>query len=199
MSKILIATTNNSKFEVVKELLISCGFENYNFKLLKDLDLIIEDKKENGNIFERAKDKAVNVYNTINNSKYNNDFEYIIGIDDGIEIKNIINPNVKTLISPIINNELLKDSEIVYICRAFYFYKNNTNQKGIITKIPFKYKQWTKDIDFLKEHSYPLSYVLCPLNSNLPVIEMDKKVSNDYNLSYCKKELKSIKKELDII
>ena len=86
MPKILIATTNNSKFEVVKELLISCGFENYNFKLLKDLDLIIEDKKENGNILERAKDKAVNVYNTINNSKYNNDFEYIIGIDEGIEI-----------------------------------------------------------------------------------------------------------------
>ena len=196
MLSILIATTNNSKFEIVKNLLISSGFENYNYKLLRDLDLVIEDKKENGNILDRAKDKADNIYNIIDKSKYKNVFEYIIGIDDGIEINNNINPNVKTLIPQIINNELLKENEIIYICRAFYFIKNNNNRKGIITKIPFKYKQWKKDINCLKDCSYPLSYVLCNLNSDLPVIEIDEDLSNNYNLHYCKEDLLNIKKEL---
>lgn len=194
---ILIATTNNSKFELISTLLISCGFNDYKFNSLKDLDLIIEDKQEVGSILERAKQKAIEAINAINNSNNEYNFDSVIGIDDGIEIKQVLDANVKKLVPSIINNELLIENEIVYICRAFYFYINKNLQKEIITKIPFKYKQWKKDINFLKENSYPLSYVLSTLNNNIPVIEMNKQESNEYYKYYCEKELIKIKIELE--
>ena len=186
---ILLATKNISKFELVKSLMCFCGFENYDFFCLKDLDIQIEDKKEEGSIFDRARQKALDA-----NKVLKNKYDFIAGIDDGIEIKGKIETEVKKILPYIIEDELLTENEIVNICRGFYFISKNNKEYGFITKIPFKYKKFTGNIDDLKNSSYPLSYVLCTLNSETPVINLDKNSENTYYKKYCEEFFKSFDK-----
>ena len=137
MNKILIATRNKAKFKIVSKLLSISIFKNYKYYNLNDLDEEIIDKKENGDVINRSYEKAKNAYDNIKN----NDFKYIVGIDDGIKIRGKIIENVKELIKPIINDEYLNNDEIVYIVRAYTFFDNTGNYYKILTEIPFKYKK----------------------------------------------------------
>lgn len=196
MKKILIATTNQSKFKIVSELLKSSGFNDCDFFCLKDIDLKIEDKPEQGDILNRAKQKALDVYNNLSDKNIFDEFDIVLGVDDGIEIKSRIEPNVKKILPDIFENKVLQDNEIVNICRAFYFLNSDLKHYGVVTKIPFMYKTSQKDLEKCwKESSYPLSYVLYTLNSNKTVSELDEKSSHEYYLSYCKEQLNNIKWE----
>ncbi len=183
--KILIATKNNSKFEVVKNILKKSGFENFEFSNLNQLNLLEDMGKEVGTVLERAEQKANFIANLL---KDNNDFYCIIGIDDAIEIRGKIDTEVKKLMPSILNDELLNENEEVKICRAFCF-KTKNNIFKLITKIPFKYKKYNGEIT---DKFYPLSHVFYPLNSDFSFSQMDEENANLYNLNFCKEELLKI-------
>lgn len=181
MKKILIATRNRDKFKIVKKLLATGGFENYEFYSLSDIDENFQDKKEIGDIINRSFEKAKNVYENIEN----NYFEYIVGIDDGIKIRGKIIEDVKKYINSIIDDEYLKENEIVYIVRAYTFFNLKGDNYSIITEIPFEYHKLSYKFN-IEEGSYPLSHVLSSLGSNEAIIKQTDEESNSYYLEYSK-------------
>ena len=188
MKKILIATRNKDKFKIVSKLLSTDLFKDYEFYSLDDIEDNIIDKKEQGDVINRSFEKAMNIYNNISNNCY----DFIIGIDDGIKMKDKIIENVKDYIKPIIDDKYLSQNEIVFIVRAYTFVANNGKYKSIITEIPFKYKKLEKEFN-IEDNSYPLSHVLTPLDSFKTVIELSEEESNNYYLSYSRKEFDEVK------
>ncbi len=188
MNKILIATRNNDKFKIVRKLLCTFFLDKYDFYNLNDLNVEIIDKKESGDLINRSFQKAKNAFDTINDI----DFDYIIGVDDGMKIRGKIIENVKDYISPIINDEMLSKDEIVYIVRAYTFFNKNGETYSFLTEIPFKYKKLTYRLD-IKKDSYPLSYVLMPLNSSKTVVEQSVEESNIYYYNYSKEGFAEVK------
>lgn len=187
MKKILIATRNKDKFKIVSKLLKSSVFNNYAFFSLSDIEEKIIDKKEKGDLINRSFEKALNVYDSLKT----NDFDFIVGVDDGIKIKGKIIENVKDYIKPIINDELLSENEVVYIVRAYTFINNKGKKHSFLTEIPFKYLKDSCNIT-LEENSYPLSYVLAPLEFDKKVVELSDDESNDYYLKYSIDKFKEV-------
>lgn len=188
MNKILIATRNDDKFKIISELLKTTIFEGMDFYYLKNINEQIEDKEEKGDLINRSYEKAKNTFENIKD----NDFQFIVGVDDGIKIKNKIIENVKDYINAIINGELLEENETVYIVRAYTFIEKQGKEKSIITEIPFQYRKQTREI-LIKKDSYPLSNVLSPFDSIKVVSEQTFEESNNYYAIYSKKMLEEVK------
>ncbi|HSQ97697.1 MAG TPA: hypothetical protein VLL98_03175 [Rickettsiales bacterium] len=185
--QIIIATINESKFEVVKSLLLKCGFD-YIFENINHLQTTRRIKEEIGTVDERAKQKADFFFEVLKETEELEKYHCIIGIDDAIELKGKTETEVKKFIKPIVEGNFLAEGENVFIVRSFYF-KTADKEYGVLTKIPFIYKKYDKEVDFLLEKTYPLSYVLCPTDSKIPVMEIKKQEADTYNLSFCKDQL----------
>lgn len=192
MKKILIATRNKDKYKIVSKLLSAKTFKNFKFISLNEIKEDIIDKKEVGDIKNRSYEKAMNVYKSLKNNIY----DYIVGIDDGIEIRGNIIENVKEYIKAILDNKYLKENEKVYIVRAYTFINKKGKFKIIVTKIPFKYKKLEKQIK-IEENSYPLSHVLTPINSNQRIIDLDEYDTNKYYLNYSEDKFNEVEKYLE--
>lgn len=189
MENILIATRNKDKFKLLSKLLSTELLKDSKFFSLNDIEDEIEDKKEVGDIKNRSYEKAMNAYLSIKNNIY----KYIIGIDDGIEMKGQMIENVKEYIKDILDDKYLKEDEIVYIKKAYTFIDKNGVFKTIITKIPFKYKKLTNHFE-IEENSYPLNHVLTPIDSNLRLVDIDEKTTNNYLLTYSKEGFDDVEK-----
>lgn len=192
MKKILIATRNKDKYKIVSKLLSAKTFKNFKFISLNEIKEDIIDKKEVGDIKNRSYEKAMNVYKSLKNNIY----DYIVGIDDGIEIRGNIIENVKEYIKAILDNKYLKENEKVYIVRAYTFINKKGKFKIIVTKIPFKYKKLEKQIK-IEENSYPLSHVLTPIDSNQRIIDLDEYDTNKYYLNYSEDKFNEVEKYLE--
>lgn len=192
MKKILIATRNKDKYKIVSKLLSAKTFKNFKFISLNEIKEDIIDKKEVGDIKNRSYEKAMNVYKSFKNNIY----DYIVGIDDGIEIRGNIIENVKEYIKAILDNKYLKENEKVYIVRAYTFINKKGKFKIIVTKIPFKYKKLEKQIK-IEENSYPLSHVLTPIDSNQRIIDLDEYDTNKYYLNYSEDKFNEVEKYLE--
>lgn len=131
MKNILLATRNKDKYKIVSKLLSAKTFKNFKFISLNEIKEDIIDKKEVGDIKNRSFEKAINVYNNLNN----NIFDYVIGIDDGIEMKGQMIENVKEYINSILEDKYLKEGEEVNILRAYTFVNKDGNYKSIVTTI----------------------------------------------------------------
>ena len=189
MKNILIATRNKDKFKLLSKLLSTELLKDSKFFSLNDIEDEIEDKKEVGDIKNRSYEKAMNAYLSIKNNIY----QYIIGIDDGIEMKGQMIENVKEYIKDILDDKYLKEDEIVYIKKAYTFIDKNGVFKTIVTKIPFKYKKLTNHFE-IEENSYPLNHVLTPIDSNLRLVDIDEKTTNNYLLTYSKEGFDEVEK-----
>lgn len=189
MKNILIATRNKDKFKLVSKLLSTELLKDSKFFSLNDIEDEIEDKKEVGDIKNRSYEKAMNTYLSIKNNIY----QYIIGIDDGIEMKGQMIENVKEYIKDILDDKYLKEDEIVYIKKAYTFIDKNGVFKTIVTKIPFKYKKLTNHFE-IEENSYPLNHVLTPIDSNLRLVDIDEETTNNYLLTYSKEGFDEVEK-----
>lgn len=187
MKKILIATKNKDKFEIVTKILDKINNASYEYYSLYDIKNLEKSDKEEGNIEERAYNKTNQIYSSIKE----NDFEYIIGIDDGIKMKGILRENVKDYIEDIINDKYLSEGEQVEIVRAYCFMNKNGEYKTVITEIPFKYQKFDGNLK-IEENSYPLSNVLRTLVSNKTVAQMDNDENNQYYLQYSEKKIKEV-------
>lgn len=189
MKNILIATRNKDKFKLLSKLLSTELLKDSKFFSLNDIEDEIEDKKEVGDIKNRSYEKAMNAYLSIKNNIY----QYIIGIDDGIEMKGQMIENVKEYIKDILDDKYLKEDEIVYIKKAYTFIDKNGVFKTIVTKIPFKYKKLTNHFE-IEENSYPLNHVLTPIDSNLRLVDIDEETTNKYLLTYSKEGFDEVEK-----
>lgn len=186
MKKILIATRNKDKFRIVKKLLSTNNFKNFDFYSLDDIKEEILDKKEIGDIENRSLQKAKNAYDVLKES-----FDYIVGVDDGIKIKGNVIENVKKYIKLIIEDDFLEEKEIVQIVRAYTFINKEGIFKSIVTEIPFEYIKLQTKIN-ISENSYPLSYVLSPIGTLKTVVELSEEESNLYYLKYSQKEFDKV-------
>ena len=189
MKNILIATRNKDKFKLLSKLLSTELLRDSKFFSLNDIEDEIEDKKEVGDIKNRSYEKAMNAYLSIKNNIY----QYIIGIDDGIEMKGQMIENVKEYIKDILDDKYLKEDEILYIKKAYTFIDKNGVFKTIVTKIPFKYKKLTDHFE-IEENSYPLNHVLTPVDSNLRLVDIDEEITNNYLLTYSKEGFDEVEK-----
>lgn len=189
MKNILIATRNKDKFKLLSKLLSTELLKDSKFFSLNDIEDEIEDKKEVGDIKNRSYEKAMNAYLSIKNNIY----QYIIGIDDGIEMKGQMIENVKEYLKDILDDKYLKEDEIVYIKKAYTFIDKNGVFKTIVTKIPFKYKKLTNHFE-IEENSYPLNHVLTPIDSNLRLVDIDEETTNNYLLTYSKEGFDEVEK-----
>lgn len=187
MKKILIATKNKDKFEILTKILDKINNASYEYYSLYDIKNLEKSDKEEGNIEERAYNKANQIYSSIKE----NDFEYIIGIDDGIKMKGILRENVKDYIEDIINDKYLSEGEQVEIVRAYCFMNKKGEYKTVITEIPFKYQKFNGNLK-IEGNSYPLSNVLRTLVSSKTVSQMDNDENNQYYLQYSEKKIKEV-------
>lgn len=187
MEKILIATKNKDKFEIVTKILNKINNVNYKYYSLHDIKNFKKSDEEEGSIEERAYNKANQIYSSIKE----NDFEYIIGIDDGIKMKGILRENVKDYIEDIINDKYLSNGEQVEIVRAYCFMNKKGEYKTVTTEIPFKYQRFNGNLK-IEENSYPLSNVLSPLTFDKTVAQMDKNENNQYYLQYSEKKIREV-------
>lgn len=187
MKKILIATKNKDKFEVVKRILDKINNESYEYYNLYDIKDLEKSDEEKGTIEERAFNKANEIYSSIKS----NDFEYIIGIDDGIKMKGILRENVKDYISDIINDKYLTEGEQIEIVRAYCFINKKGEYKLVTTEIPFIYQKFNGNLK-IEENSYPLSNVLRTLVSNKTVAQIDSEENNQYYLKYSEEKIKEV-------
>ena len=188
MKKILIATRNKDKFKIISKLLSTNNFKDAIFYSLNDIEENIVDKKETGDVINRSLEKALNAYNNIKE-----DYDYFIGVDDGIKMKGKMIENVKDYITPILEDKYLTTNEKVYIVRAYTFIDKKGNHKSIVTEIPFEYKKLQKKFDIL-ENSYPLSHVLSPVGSTKIVSGLKEEESNAYYLEFSKNKFDEIEK-----
>lgn len=183
MKKILLATSNKDKFQIVKFFLRKVGFPENEYEILslKDINYNGPDEKEQGGIQERAKAKALAVKANLSNE---NDFELIIGLDDGIELKGTLRPNVKDHLNMILFENYLERDELIIFPRAYAC----VNRAGKIfeTVIRIKYKYRPNDNLKIEPNSYPLSQVATPLNSDKPLSEMDRNEANNYCWECCR-------------
>lgn len=188
MKKILIATTNKDKFKVVTYLLDRAGLSKseYVYQSLDDINYDGPDKKEQGSIAKRAEDKAKVVKEYLKEA----DFEYIIGIDDGIFIKSKLQENIKEYIGKILYENYLSEGEQYAFYRAYCVIDRSGNEYKTEIDIPYVYKP--KENAVLKANSYPLSQVSVPIGHNKALTDLDENEGNEYVWSYSKAELKKL-------
>lgn len=186
MKKILLATTNKSKFNIVNFFLKKLGYEEDKYKIvsLNDINYNGPDEKEHGKIQERAKAKALSVKCNIENS---DEYDLIIGIDDGIVLKGVLRPNVKDYINKILFENYLEENEPFSFSRAYCCINKNGDLFETTTNIEYNFKS---NINLKVEpNSYPLSQISVPIGYDKALSDMEKSEANEYSWLSCKNDL----------
>jgi len=188
MKKVLIATTNKDKYRIVTDLLSRAGLskDEFLYQSLSDIGYDGPDKKEQGTIQNRAEDKARAVKEYLD-SKNKNDFEFIIGIDDGIFIKGALQENIKDYVKKILYENYLTDGEEYAFYRAYCLITRSGDLFKTETKIPYTYKH--KDEAEFKTNSYPLSQVSVPYGYDVALTDLSNDEEDEYAWKYSKEKL----------
>lgn len=181
--EILIATRNNSKFEIISKMLYSIFENNIIIKSLNDFDYYV-DKAEIGPNIERAKMKALNAKEQLKEN-----FDYIIGIDDGIIIDGKEYVTVKDHLYDIVVGNKVKIGSVIYITRAYFMISSNKKETSCYNKIPFVVR---RKLDNLKIEGYPLNNVVSTIDDNIILTRHTSEELNNYFLKYSIDDLKKL-------
>ena len=144
----------------------------------------VPDEKEYGNNIERARKKAINAFNHL--KKYN--FDYIVGLDDAIYIKNRLEPNIKEYLNKILFEGYLNDGEEYSFNRAYCIIDSSKTIYEVNMNIPYIYHS-LKDRFYIEDHTYPLSNVAYPLGYDRPICKLTSEEEINYYLKYFKQGL----------
>lgn len=196
MKKVLIATTNVDKFKAVSKVFENTIFTKDKFILdsLSNIKLDIKDEKEIGTNLERARKKAINAFDAVTKSDYNYDF--VVGLDDAIRVKGILEPNIKKYIEKILYGNYINDGEEYAFNRAYVLIDKNMKMYETTIDIPYVYHKVKKKVE-LKDHTYQLAIVAYPLGSDKPICELSEKEEIDYYLRYVKNDLMGLNIKYD--
>lgn len=186
--KILIATKNNSKFEIISRMLYSILGNNILIKNLNNYDYFV-DKDEIGTNIERAKAKAKNAEEQIKE-----DFDYIIGIDDGIIIDDKEYVTVKDHLYDIVVGDKIKIGSTIYITRVYFLISNDKKEVLCNNKIPYIVR---KKLDTVEMGGYPLNSVISTIDNDTVLTERSNEELNDYFLKYSIDDLRTMFNNID--
>ena len=186
--KILIATKNNSKFEIISRMLYSILGNNILIKSLNDYDYFV-DKDEIGTNIERSKAKAKNAEEQIKE-----DFDYILGIDDGIIIDGKEYVTVKDHLYDIVVGDKVKIGSTIYITRAYFLISNDKKEVLCYNKIPYIVR---KKLDTVEMGGYPLNSVISTIDNDTVLTERSNEELNDYFLKYSIDDLRTMFNNVD--
>ena len=186
--KILIATKNNSKFEIISRMLYSILGNNILIKNLNNYDYFV-DKDEIGTNIERAKSKAENAEEQIKE-----DFDYILGIDDGIIIDGKEYVTVKDHLYDIVVGDKIKIGSTIYITRAYFLISNDKKELLYYNKIPYIVR---KKLDTVEIEGYPLNSVISTIDNDTVLTERSDEELNDYFLKYSIDDLRAMFNNVD--
>lgn len=173
--KILIATQNISKFDIITKMIKSIIEEEIEFKNLNQY-ADFNDVEEKGSNIDRAKAKAYNAKKQINE-----EFDAILGIDDGIILKDVEYVAVKEHLYDIIVGNNIKIGETLFITRAYYLITKNNEDSYCFNKIPYVVR---KKLSELIPGGYPLNDVISTIDNNNVLSSMDEESLNNYFLKY---------------
>ena len=182
MKTVLIATTNNDKYNAVKKVFQATIFPNDKYKIdsLKTLNIKIKDCIEVGDNLNRARDKAIKAKNELKD--YN--FDYVVGLDDAIMIKGKLEPDIKKYLNKILYEDYLNDNEEYGFSRAYVIIDKNDNIYETTALIPYIYKNL--DNDLIEYAEYPLSQVSYPIGYNVSIDKLNEEEELNYYLKYVK-------------
>ena len=186
--KILIATKNNSKFEIISRMLYSILENNILIKNLNDYDYFV-DKDEIGTNVERAQAKAKNAEEQIKE-----DFDFILGIDDGIIIDDKEYVTVKDHLYDIVVGDKIKTGSTIYITRAYFLISNDKKEFFCYNKIPYIVR---KKLDTVEIGGYPLNSVISTIDNDTVLTERSNEELNDYFLKYSIDDLRTMFNNVD--
>lgn len=186
--KILIATKNNSKFEIISRMFYSILGNNILIKNLNNYDYFV-DKDEIGTNIERAKAKAKNAEEQIKE-----DFDFILGIDDGIEIDGKEYVTVKDNLYDIVVGNKIKIGSIIYITRAYFLISNDKKEGLCYNKIPYIVR---KKLDTVEMGGYPLNSVISTIDNDTVLTECSNEELNNYFLKYSIDDLRAMLSNVD--
>ena len=188
MKKVLLATTNNDKYRVVKKMFERTIFkkDEYEIESLKSINVKLEDKKEEGDNLNRAYQKALQAKEELKDY----DFDYIVGLDDAIRTKGELNPNIKLMLNKILYEGYLKDNEEYSFERAYVFLSKDGKEYKTRAEIPYYYKE-NKDV-VIEEYSYPLSYVAYAIGYDKAICDLEEEDEINYYLRYVQKTLEEL-------
>lgn len=186
--KILIATKNNSKFEIISRMLYSILENNILIKNLNDYDYFV-DKDEIGTNIERAQAKAKNAEEQIKE-----DFDFILGIDDGIIIDDKEYVTVKDHLYDIVVGDKIKIGSTIYITRAYFLISNDKKEFFCYNKIPYIVR---KKLDTVEIGGYPLNSVISTIDNDTVLTERSNEELNDYFLKYSIDDLRTMFNNVD--
>ena len=185
--KILIATQNVDKFNIISKMIKSSINSDIEIKSLNDIEPIKEEIEEGTNL-ERAKKKAENA------KKYvKEEFDAIIGIDDGVIIKDQEYAAVKDHLKDIISGDKIKIGEKIYITRAYYMITKENEISSCLNKIPYYLRKKLKNYENI---GYPLNKVISTIDNETVLSERDKDELNEY---FIKHSIEDIRDLLNII
>lgn len=186
--KILIATNNSDKFNIVSKMIKTIKNGDFDIKSLKDIEEIPE-KEEVGTNLDRARDKALNA------KKYvGNDFDAIIGIDDGVIINDQEYVAIKEHLKDIIVEDTIPIGEKIYITRAYYMVLKNGKESSCLNKIPYYIRK--KLIDFGKT-GYPLNEVISTIDDETVLSKRDTNELNDYFIKHSLDDIEELFSVID--
>lgn len=187
--KLLVATRNKDKFNLVK-LLLESIVPHINLVPLFDVD-ISDNMIEDGSIEERAVQKAKFFFSKLQNLKDGDQFEGVLGIDDGIQIGDQApSPNSKELTESILGEKYPKGTSIG-IVRAFALITKEGALRSTQSVIPFVFLGNENGVT-RSEGQYPLSKVLAPFGMTVPFSQLSDEESNKFMLEYSKEGLTEI-------
>lgn len=183
---VLIATRNTDKFSLVSQM-IAMLFPNITLSSLSSAR-IDGDIEESGTMEDRALHKAKFYYEQLKKMNRSAEFDAVLGIDDGIQIGGAVpSPNSYELTDNILNGMWPVGQEVV-IVRAFSLVKQNGEEKTVTTCVPFVYLGNKNKIK-REETTYPLNFVLGPVNSAVCYSELKPEEGNNYNVQHSKNGL----------
>lgn len=185
MKKVLIATTNKDKYKAVSKIFKATIFPDNEYQIdsLASINVTLEDKKEEGNNLDRARVKAQDAYQALKDY----DFDYVVGLDDAIRLKGVLEPNIKSYINKILYDNYLDDNEEYSFSRAYVFIDKDNNMYETTAEIPYIYRSNPNIV--IEEFSYPLSQVAYPIGYDKTISNLSEEEELNYYLKYVKEEL----------
>lgn len=191
--KILIATNNLSKFKVIEPLIKQTGLVNFDYARPEELGIEFN-VTETGSLQNRARLKAVKLYDVLKASSKIDDVFMIVGSDDGIRIddEKKTYSDSKMATDRILKGDRVKLGDSITIVRAFAFVSQNGDIKSCIARVPMVFIGNPGNIK-RQEGVYPLEHVLAYIGSSKPIYSLDLKSRNNLNQKYM---LPVIEKEL---
>lgn len=187
--KILVATSNQDKFAIVRRMVETLVPDARLFSLAETH--VTGDVVEVGTISERAVQKAEYFVERLKRSDRLDEFDAVLAIDDGLSIaKREAQPYSQELTDRILKSEWPVGTHVDVI-RAFALIKRGETPRVEVTTVPFRFLG--NPFEIIREKGkYPLSQVLAPDGQTAPVAQLSVADEDSFNLRHSAEPLRRL-------